>query len=219
MSPHKTLRDSSHSPTSKAKAAEKVFNGKPPPLPHEVEDSAAMPTAVLKARGGSLFKLRPFEKQDMDGLYFLLHRCCNHRVMPSFRRLLDMLLWTDSAALVSQVHGADSFGLAAAVMVRLQKEQQAIELIWCGVHAPFRRRGLARGMVHFVRDLAVREELRQMTTSIEKDNEAAKVFLSTLGFSETGTQAAVLYGKTEGNSWHLPLDAQHAVNQPVTKIG
>ncbi len=136
-----------------------------------------------------------------------MHRCCPPKLMPSFEQLLHLLLQPNSAVLVAQLIQGDSFGLAGGVLVCWDKSGSVMELCWCGTHEHFRRRGLGRGMMKVVKDLAIRQGLQELVKGIEKENQTGQDFLTALGFHDSNHEHPVLWGKIKGHAWRLKLSA------------
>lgn len=128
-------------------------------------------------------RIREFQKQDMDAIYFLDQGCYPEQQRSSFSALLDTLLGQDCAALVAEELGEGYARVIGALIVQGDPWRSKLYIVSLMVNDEFRRLGIARRLLGWAERLARGFECDTLLVRLPEDDAPAEAFLSANGFA------------------------------------
>lgn len=128
--------------------------------------------------------IRPFERPDMDPLYFLDQRCTMPGARLTYERLLTALLERNVSAVVMVEDMEEKPPpMLGSLIVRSDSARRTLHVLALMVDPDFRRLGLARRLMDWAVHLGASKGLSEVAV-VEESDEAAP-FLEALGFQRT----------------------------------
>ena len=146
-------------------------------------------------------RIREFQKQDMDALYFLDQSCYPPEQRSSYKALLDMLLDRDCAALVAEEIGEDYVRVIAALIVQGDPWRSRLFIVSLMVKVEFRRLGIAKRLLDWAERLAQGFHCNTLLVRSPQGYGLGEVFLTANGFSAGADEEGNAPGGKQGILW------------------
>ena len=128
-------------------------------------------------------RIREFQKQDMDAIYFLDQGAYPENQRSSYSALLDALLDRDTAALVAEEIEEGLARVIAAIIVQADPWRSRLYIVSLMVNEEFRRLGIARRLVGWAEKLARGFDFNALVVRLPGDDAAGEAFLNANGFA------------------------------------
>lgn len=134
-------------------------------------------------------RIREFQKQDMDAIYFLDQGCYPEQQRSSFSALLDTLLDKDCAALVAEELGEGYARVIGTLIVQGDPGHSKLYIVSLMVNGEFRRLGIARRLMDWAERLARGFKCDTLLVRLPEDDAPGEAFLSANGFALSRQEA------------------------------
>ena len=135
-------------------------------------------------------RIREFQKQDMDAIYFLDQGCYPEEQRSSFSALLGTLLDRDCAALVAEELGEEGYArVIGALIVQGDSESSKLYIVSLMINGEFRRLGIARRLVDWAERLARGFKCDTLLVRLPENDAPGESFLSANGFAVNRQEA------------------------------
>ena len=131
-------------------------------------------------------RIREFQKQDMDAIYFLDQEAYPEAQRSSYSALLDALLDRDSAALVAEEIEEGHTRIIGAMIVLADPWRSKLYIVSLMVNQEFRRLGIARRLLGWAEKLARGFGFDALLVRLPDDDAPGEAFLSANSFAVSG---------------------------------
>jgi ribosomal protein S18 acetylase RimI-like enzyme len=150
--------------------------------------------------------IRPFERTDVDPLYFLDQRCHPEGGRVAYHRWLSALLDPAvSALVVAEDTEARPQPLIGCLVVKAEPWRGVLNILALMVDTEYRRHGIAQRLLDRASGAARRLGLRELALLQESEEEGLLGFLESAGFSRTDELAPGLRHAEPKPLWSLSL--------------
>ena len=151
---------------------------------------------------------RPFQKSDMDALYFLDQYAVAPSLRFSYGQLLSTLLDRDVSALVAVIQDPQgkTIKLVGALIIRGEPYKRVLNVLSLVVHPEFRRKKLGSQLLEWAVRTAQGLAFPTLQVPLEAGNPEGEAFLTRWGFAAVEEQNAFFSDPAQGRLWRRTLE-------------